>query len=101
MYERLFSERKYTGEKPQFYRAREYMRTRGARLPDYKVHLNMRMQTRTNQLGQLGQGGNHLPPFCPPTRSSKSGPVKMRPAFRLPMVTQHQVSPQLKSPGTL
>ena len=69
------------------------MRTRGARLPDYKVHLNMRMQTRTNQHGQQMQQGSHMPPFCPPTRSSKSGPVKMRPAFRLPMVTQHQVSP--------
>ena len=60
------------------------------------IHLNMRMQTRTNQHGQHGQQmqqGSHMPPFCPPTRSSKSGPVKMRPAFRLPLVTQQQVSP--------
>ena len=68
------------------------MRTRGARLPDYKVHLNMRMQTRTNLQG------SQMPPFCPPTRSSKSGPVKMRPAFRLPLVTQQQVSPMLCVP---
>ena len=73
------------------------MRTRGARLPDYKVHLNMRMQTRAGQPqipGQVQQqaSGGHFPP----TRSSKSGPVKMRPAFRLPMAAQQQVSPLLK-----
>ena len=44
-----------------------------ARFPDYKVHPNMRMQTRTNLQG------SQMPPSCPPTRSSMSGTVKIRP----------------------
>ena len=39
---------------------------------------------------QQGQHGSHMQPHAP-TRSSKSGPMKMRPAFRLPLVTQYQV----------
>ena len=46
------------------------------------MHLNTRLQTRTNLQG------SQMPPSCPSTRSSTSGPVKMRPAFRLTLVTQ-------------
>ena len=53
------------------------MRTRGARIPDYKMHLNMRMQTRTRMVEQQEQD-RKMPPFCMPTRRSKSGPVKMK-----------------------